>query len=147
MKTTAKIFGYVVLIITVISVAYGWAMTQEDFKGAILKDGIDKAVVAALAEGMSPDEIVRAALTVEGLNPRAVLVALCKAGVDDETLTNAGTSNDLALMVVTSACEECKKWSEAQPYTPAPVVTAAPIPGPTGGGTPAEPYYASPGTL
>ena len=147
MKITAKIFSYVVLIITVISVVYGWAMTQEDFKGAIQKDGIDKAVVAALAEGMSPDEIVRAALTVEGLNPRAVLVALCKAGVDGETLTNAGTSNGLALMIVRSACEECKEWLDAQPYTPPPVVTVAPIPV-TGlaAVVPAE-LYASPGTF
>ncbi len=150
MKNIAKITHFIILIITVFSIASGWAMTQEDLKGAIQKEGIEKAVVAALAEGMSPQEIVKTALTIEGLNPRAVIVALFKAGIDHATIARAAKSNNIGQMVLASARAQflSKKGEGAQPYTPAaPVTPAPPVPGPAGGGfVPAEPY-ASPSTL
>jgi len=135
MKTAVRIFGCIVLIITVIGITtYGWAMTHDELRKALQEQDLDKVVVSALAEGMTPEEIVRVAVSIEGLNPQAVLVALCKAGVDDETIIKAGKSNKIASMIIQSACLECKKWAQAQPYTPA-VAIAAPIPGSLAGGS------------
>ncbi len=116
----------VLLIMAMAVLTCAYAMTPQDFQRAAERAGIDRAVVDALAEGMAPAKIVEEALKIKGMKSQAVLAALCKAGVDKETLAKAAEKNHVPEVIFTSACRECSIWKENHPLAMGPHIPGHP---------------------
>lgn len=124
------------------------AMSDEDLLVALKTDPLANVVQSALAEGMSVDSIIKNTLTIEGMNPRQVLVALCQKGASSRDITEAAAKNGISALIIAAADEECQATDEeTQAYTQAREQARAVMPAPARQHTaPAEPY-ASPSTF
>lgn len=124
------------------------AMSEQDFLLALQQDKVPAAIQTALAEGMSVDDIIKQALTLEGMNPRQILTALCKKGANSRDITQAASQNGISALIIAAASEECQnEESDTQAYTAARERTRNIVPAVVRQRTgPAEPYV-SPSTF
>jgi len=103
------------------SLAYAeWKVTFED---TYLNKGIDQAVQDALKEGGMPTDIMGLGVTLEGLNPQNLVMALYCAGVKGDDVLAAAKAHDISEQIVTAgykkAVTECSDaLADSQAYTP-----------------------------
>lgn len=104
------------LLCATMAMAAEWTQTFHDTYQA---RGIDEAVVNALGEGITPDQIIKTGLPIEGLAPAELIKALFCALVPPAYIYDAATANkvkdetvlegyELALAQCAEAMEEKK---------------------------------------
>ncbi|MBU0943585.1 MAG: hypothetical protein KJ804_11010 [Proteobacteria bacterium] len=116
-----KLFLPLLLISLTASVAL--AAWNDNFQSTYHKDGIDKAVIEALKEGIAPYPIIAVGQTIEGLNPQNLIKALYCAGADGNDIGKAALDNGISELILKAAydksVEECKdQMADTQAYTP-----------------------------
>ena len=144
-----------VLAVSVLFCNVAFAANTARFENTLNTQGLDQAVVEAMAEGTSLDVIMTQALAIEGMNPQAVIIALLSAGADVGAVATAAANSGVSAQIIARATQQfaSKGTPDTQAYTPAagpaPFVASIPVsgvPGGGGGGAPAE-RYASPSRL
>ncbi len=96
------------------------AMTTEKLDTLIKSDGLDTGVEMALTEGMSVENILITSLTTKNHNAKDILLTLCLAGANNAAIRAAAMSQNISVLIFTSAMESCaNQRPEAQAYTPA----------------------------
>ena len=114
-------FGLLLLL----GASYALADLPEDFRVIYHEKGIDAAVVDALSEGYSPDQIVKTALPIEGLSREVLIKALYCALVPPVFINEAAKGNgiteqtviegyELALVQCAEGMEETENAAPAQ---------------------------------
>ena len=137
-----KIVTAVGLVLIVSSVAFAeWLV---DFKNTFFNEGIDKAVVVAMEEGVRPELIVENGLQLEGLNPANLIKALYCAGAKGQDIRQAAENSDISEVIIVAGYKksiaECgDKVAEAQPFTPVATATSFVSVDGGGGGGPVSP--------
>jgi len=76
-----------VCLALVLCATAAFAEWKMDFPEQYRKEGIDKAVIAAIEQGALPVDIVENGLQLEGLNPQNLVKALYCAGPTARTLS------------------------------------------------------------
>lgn len=61
---------FLTILLTSITASLALAAWNDNFQATYQSEGIDKAVIAALEEGIDPNSIIVAGQALEGLNPR-----------------------------------------------------------------------------
>lgn len=105
---------FLLLLLFVSSIAYGgW---QQDFRNIYTQNGIDDAVVNALAMGANPDQIIKEALPISSLKQERLIKALFCALAQPETIRNSALKNGIKELKVNEgyklALEECSQQME-----------------------------------
>ena len=97
------------------------AMSTNKLNQLIAQNGIDYGVKAALTAGMNVDEILITSMTFENLNPRTILIALCRAGANAIDMREAAMTQDVSPLIFANAMDTCNSQLEedAQAYTAA----------------------------
>jgi hypothetical protein len=72
------------------------AAWQDDFATIYAEKGIDAAVVAALAEGASPEQIIATALPLAGLKKELLLKALFCATAQPNAIQDGAAANGIS---------------------------------------------------
>ena len=106
-----RLFNFVLLFLLMSSTAFaGW---QEEFEQDYRNSGIDSAVVNALSEGATPDQIIKTALPLEGLTKENLVKALFCSLSQTETIRKASVSNGISEGTVNEgyqlALQECPR--------------------------------------
>lgn len=114
---------FLLILIPTLTASLALAAWNDNFQLTYQKEGIDKAVIAALEEGIPPNSIVIAGQTLDGLNPQNLLKALYCAGADGNDIGKAALDNGISELILTAAyeksIEECKdQLADTQAYTP-----------------------------
>lgn len=143
-----------VIAVTIFCGNFAFAANMANFENTLNIQGLDQAVVEAMAEGNSLEAIMTQALAIEGVNPQAVILALLNAGADVSAVATAAANAGVSAQVIARATQQfaSKGTPDTQAYTPAGptrTIMSMPVSGVPGGGggtAPAEPY-ASPSTL
>ena len=144
-----------VLEVSVLFCNVAFAANTARFENTLNTQGLDQAVVEAMAEGTSLDVIMTQALAIEGMNPQAVIIALLTAGADVGAVATVAANNGVSAQIIARATQQfvSKGTTDTQAYTPAArpasFVASIPVsgvPGGSGGGAPAG-RYASPSRL
>lgn len=130
-----KTFSIILIISLTASLAL--AAWNDNFQATYEKEGIDKAVIAALGEGIDPNSIIVAGQALEGLNPQNLLKALYCAGADGNDIGKAALDNGISELILTAAyeksVEECQdQMADTQAYTPVRGPNFAGMPTPRG---------------
>lgn len=108
----------IILSLTVLFAAYSVALADWSriFSDIYAGKGIDDAVVYALSEGYSPDQIMKTALPIEGLPQDKLIKALFCALAPLDTIYEAAKTNNIADEQVTEgydlALAECPNAME-----------------------------------
>lgn len=112
--------------------------------GIYLDQGIDQAVIEALKQGVSPDDIMENGLKLEGINPQNLVKAMYCAGIRGNDIKAAGEAWEVSDLIIVAgykkSVEECgDQVVDTQAYTP--VAQAVSFMGPSmpGGGRSASP--------
>jgi len=144
-----------ILAVTVFCCNFAFAANTARFENTLNTQGLDQAVVEAMAEGNSLGDIMAQALAIEGMNPQAVIIALLSAGADVGAVATAAANNGVSAQIIARATQQfaSKATQDTQAYTPAagpaPFMASIPVSGVPGGGggtAPAE-RFASPSLL
>jgi len=145
-----------ILAVTVLCCNFAFAANTAKFENTLNTQGLDQAVVEAMAEGSSLGEIMAQALAIEGTNPQAVITALLSAGADVGAVATAAANSGVSAQIIARATQQfaSKGTPDTQAYTPAAgrapsfmaSIPVSGVPGGGGGGAPAE-RYASPSRL
>lgn len=146
------------VLIVLLTFAVALADWQETFKTDYESVGIDQAVINALKEGISVEQIVESGLLFEGLNPQLLLKALYCAGANGEDIKQFALLAGLSELLLNSALEqsiaECSdQLADTQAYAQAgPTFSSAPGSTPAGSvglqnqpGNPGQPNPGQPG--
>ena len=155
-----------VLAVSVLCCNFAFAANTAKFENTLNTQGLDQAVVEAMAEGTSLNVIMTEALAIEGMNPQSVIIALLSAGADVGAVATVAANNGVSAQIIaratqqftSKAAQDTQAYTKADPNTQAYANAAgrasfiASIPvsgvpgGGGGGGAPAE-RYASPSGL
>ncbi|MBU0961280.1 MAG: hypothetical protein KKD01_09025 [Proteobacteria bacterium] len=140
---------FLTILITSITASLAFAAWNDNFQATYQKEGIDKAVIAALEEGIDPNAIIVVGQALEGLNPQNLLKALYCAGADGNDIGKAALDNGISELILTAAyeksVEECKdQMADTQPYTPVRGPNFVGMPAPRGS---SDTIYASASTF
>lgn len=132
-----------VVFILLFSAAAAQAEWQVDFEDTYFSKGIDQAVIDALKDGAQPDSIVEIGLSLEGLNPQNLIMALYCAGAGSQDIRDAAASHAISEMIVTAGYKksvvECgDAVADSQAYTPVSTGFSS-IPGSRGSSVSASP--------
>lgn len=138
-----------VLLAIALTASTAFAAWQDNFQSTYKNDGIDKAVIVALEEGIAPEPIIDEGLNIESLNPQNLLKALYCAGVDGNDIGKAALDTGISELILTAAyqksLEECQEQvADTQAYTPAQGPNFVGLPTTRG---PSGAPYASPNTF
>ncbi len=111
------------ILLVLLSFSVALADWQETFKTDYESIGIDQAVINAMKEGSSPEQILQAGLELEGLNPQNLLKALYCAGANGNDIKEAAMAADISELLISIAYEksivECyDQLADTQAYTP-----------------------------
>lgn len=114
---------YFVIVTTLFTASFALAAWNDNFKLNYQQEGIDKAVIAALEEGIAPHPIIVAGQAIKGLNPQNLIKALYCAGADGNDIGKAAIDNGISELILTAAydksVEECQdQMADTQAYTP-----------------------------
>lgn len=143
-----------IITMSVFCCNFAFAADMAQFENTLNTQGLDQAVVEAMAEGNSLDDIMAQALAIQGINPQAIIIALLNAGADIGAVATVAASHGISAQVIAQATQQyaSKGTPDTQAYTPAgpaPTITSIPVAGVPGGGggtAPAE-RFASPSTF
>ena len=116
-----KLFS--VILITSLTASIALAAWNDNFQATYQREGIDKAVIAALEEGIAPHPIIAFGLAIEGMNPQNLIKALYCAGADGDDIGKASLDNGISDLILTAAYEksvdECQdQMADTQAYKP-----------------------------
>ncbi len=148
MKENFTVNRLVVAIgIVLVSATICFAEWLVDFQNNFYNEGIDKAVVKAMEEGIQPDPIVENGLQFSDLNPVNLVKALYCAGAKGQDIRDAAEKWDISEEVVAAgfkkAIAECnEKVADSQAFTPRDTASSFVSVTPGGGGG-----FASPSTF
>lgn len=110
MKINIHLTWSVLLLLTYSIALAAW---QDDFDSIFTEEGIDAAVIAALAEGASPEQITKKALPLAGLKKEKLFKALFCALAQPDAIQDAATANDVNESIVQEgyqlALTECSR--------------------------------------
>lgn len=112
------------ILLTILSASVAFAAWEDNFRSNYQNKGIDKAVIAALEEGIAPQPIVVKGQTLDGLSPQDLLKALYCAGADGYDISKAARDAGISEQILTAAYEksiaECQdQMTDTQALTPA----------------------------
>ncbi len=94
------------ILLTILSASVALAAWQDNFQSNYQNEGIDKAVIAALEEGIAPEPIVVKGQTLDGLSPQNLLKALYCAGADGNDISKAARDAGISEQILTAAYEK-----------------------------------------
>jgi hypothetical protein len=112
-----------VCLALVLCATAAFAEWKMDFPEQYRKEGIDKAVIAAIEQGALPVDIVENGLQLEGLNPQNLVKALYCAGANGKDIIAAAQQHEISEIILAAgykkAIEECgDQIADSQAYTP-----------------------------
>ena len=81
------------------------ASWQQSFLQDYEKQGIDRAVINALARGVDPLEIISQALTIDGLTAERITEAVCNGGVAVQAMDRALELLKIKRQTAVNICE------------------------------------------
>lgn len=117
MKPTKILSTTLVLFIIASSFSIALALSwHERFVSNYEDQGIDLAVETALSEGASPNQIIKKALPIEGLEKGILVKALFCSGAKPEKVKSAAAANNIDETIVNDgyqlALTECGRQME-----------------------------------
>lgn len=93
---------FLLLLCVTLAMADDWAQT---FRDTFYAKGVDEAVVSALSEGVSPDQLIKTALPLKELKPEELIKALYCALVPPAYIQDAAAANGVTDEIVQKGYE------------------------------------------
>ena len=143
------------IALSMLSFNVAMAAPTGNFQNMVTNQGMEQAVVAAMAEGQSVNDIMIEAMAIEGINPAAIMTALLNAGAALADVTASAAHNNVSTQVIAAVRQQHTtraangEGGDTQAFTPAnnrrgvAAIPTAGVPGGGGGTAPAE-NFASP---
>ena len=117
MQITRRVTAGLILSAFVFSFSIALALSwHERFVSNYEEQGIDLAVETALSEGANPNQIIKKALPIEGLEKGVLVKALFCSGAKPEKVKSAAAANNIDETIVNDgyqlALTECGRQME-----------------------------------
>ena len=117
-------------VLVLVTCSFALADWTENFAADYQELGVDQAVLNAMKDGGSPEQIVQVGMQVEGLNPVQLVQSLYCAGASGPDIEQAAFNAGLSGLIISAAYEEsvascADAVVDTQAYTPADTRTYA----------------------
>ena len=112
-------------VLVLVTSSFALADWTENFAADYQASGVDQAVINAMKDGGSPEQIVAVGLQVEGLNPVLLVQALYCAGASGPDVEQAAFAAGLSGLIISAAYKDSvascgDAVADTQAYTPPP---------------------------
>ncbi|MDH5523352.1 MAG: hypothetical protein OEY01_05100 [Desulfobulbaceae bacterium] len=91
--------------VTLFACTAAMAAPISTFQQTVADEGMDKAVVAALASGLTVNDIMVEALAIEGINPISIMTALFDACAALSDVTDSAAKNNVSAQIIATVSE------------------------------------------